>query len=98
MMTKEHKSLALLIGVGAVGAYFGGRYIANQAAEKATKAAQAVNPVNDENIFNRAFESVGAKITGNPNWSLGGAISDWVWKDEIEAANAPVNIGGSNGR
>ncbi|MBO9490740.1 hypothetical protein J7384_10245 [Endozoicomonas sp. G2_1] len=44
--------------------------------KKAADVGQAVNPVNDDNIFNQGVLSVGRKITGNPHWTLGGWIYD----------------------
>jgi len=45
-------------------------------ADGAAAAAQSINPVNDENIFNQGVLAVGQKITGNQNWTLGGWIYD----------------------
>lgn len=76
MMTKQHKSLALLIGVGAVGAYFGARFIAGQAAKKAAAVGNAINPVNDENVFYSGVNSVGGSLTGDKYFTLGG----WIYE------------------
>jgi len=40
------------------------------------EAGQAVNPVNPENIFNRAVNNAGRSISGQSDWTLGGWIYD----------------------
>lgn len=44
--------------------------------DAAAAAADAVNPVNPENIFYRGVNAVGAALTGAPGWNLGGALWD----------------------
>lgn len=44
----------------------------------------ALNPVSNENIFNRAANAVTQKLTGNPNTSLGSTIYDWLHPDETQ--------------
>lgn len=85
ILTKEHQSLAVLVGLGALGVYFVTRMAARQAVKAADSAANAVSPFNQDNIFNSAFERTGAIISGNPHWSLGGQVYDWLHGDEIEA-------------
>jgi hypothetical protein len=69
--TKAGMVLALGV-VGVASLYLFKKSIADGAAA----AAQSINPVNDENIFNQGVLAVGQKITGNENWTLGGAIYD----------------------
>lgn len=38
----------------------------------------AVNPASSDNLVNKAFESVGQSVTGDPNWTLGGWAYDWT--------------------
>ena len=47
------------LGIGALGAYVLYR--------GAGQVAQAINPVNPDNVFNQAAENLGEAITGNPN-------------------------------
>jgi len=37
-----------------------------------------INPASSKNIINRGVSALGAKITGNQSWSLGGQIYDWT--------------------
>ena len=81
--------LGVLIGAyvlwkasGAVGKLAGSAVDAVKGAASATvdavgTAAQAVNPVNHENIFATGVNSLGAGIAGDANWTLGGAVYDW---------------------
>ena len=67
--------------VGAVGAVaivgvVGIWYAKKQAAAALGVAGDAINPVNDGNIFNQGVLAVGRKLTGNNSWTLGGAIYD----------------------
>ena len=55
----------------------GALYIAEKkAAQVASDLGQAVNPLNDSNVFASGVDSVGAKLTGNQNFSLGVWIYD----------------------
>lgn len=49
----------ILLGIGALGAYVLYR--------GAGQVAQAINPVNPDNVFNQAAENLGEAITGDPN-------------------------------
>ena len=67
-----------LVGAGAV-------WVAKKALEKTaeavvettTEAAKAVNPVDEGNIFNRAFNAITKAITGKDE-PLGAQIYDWL--------------------
>lgn len=54
--------------VGAAGLWF--------ARKQAAKAAQAINPVNQENVFYQGTNAVGSKLTGDKDFTLGGWIYD----------------------
>lgn len=88
ILTKEHQSLAVLVAIGAIAIYFAGGYAAKKAGEAAAKAGNAINPINNDNVFNRGFESVGQYITGDKNWTLGGSIYDWLHEDEMMSTEA----------
>ena len=85
ILTKQHQSLAVLIGLGLVGTYFVTRMAAGAAVNAAGTAANAVNPVNRRNIFHRGVNAVGAAIAGNDDFSLGVAIYEATHDDELEA-------------
>ncbi|MEY8198688.1 MAG: hypothetical protein RPS47_05565 [Colwellia sp.] len=70
-----NSKVGVVAAVGVVGAV-GVWYAKNQASEAAGVVGDALNPVNDGNIFNRAVLAVGRKITGNKTWSLGGWLYD----------------------
>lgn len=48
-----------------------------KAAEVIPEAAQAVNPVNPENIFAQAVDSVGAALTQDEDFNLGYWLYDY---------------------
>ena len=69
--------------VGVVGAValvgLGLAYLAERKARKvASDVGQAINPVNDNNIFYTGVNAVGAKLTSNENFNLGAWIYDAV--------------------
>lgn len=39
-------------------------------------ATHELNPASSDNLANRAVEAVGQGITGDPHWTLGGAVYD----------------------
>jgi hypothetical protein len=41
------------------------------------KVGTAINPADSDNLANQAVTGVGSVLTGDPSWSLGGAIFDW---------------------
>lgn len=45
-------------------------------AESAAAAGQAINPVNQDNIFYTGVNNVGEVLTGDENFNLGGWIYD----------------------
>ncbi len=70
-----NSKVGVVAAVGVVGA-LGVWYAKNQAIKAAGVVGDAINPVNDGNIFNQGVLAVGRKITGNNAWSLGGWIYD----------------------
>ena len=81
-------------------------YLLYRAAKKAggalAAAADAVNPTSANNLAYRGVNSIGASVTGDQNWSLGGAIYDLLHANYDPNAPAKTNnlVGGSdiNGR
>lgn len=53
-----------------------------KAAKVAESVGEALNPTSHENIFNKAVNSVGESVTGKAGWTLGGAIYDFLHKDD----------------
>lgn len=68
--------------------------LADGAIETAKDAAQAVNPLNNENVFATTVNDVGAVVTGNPkgSWSLG----SWIY-DVTHPGEDPTRTGGATG-
>jgi hypothetical protein len=89
ILTKQHQSLVVVVGLGVLGAYLIGR----AAADKAAAAANAVNPLNNENIFINATNDVGAVITQDENFTLGGWIYDFLHPEQLEY----IRTGGKSG-
>lgn len=50
---------------------------AQTASEVAATVADAVNPASETNIVNRGVSAVGAAVTGDDSWSLGGQLAEW---------------------
>ncbi|MDT0603483.1 hypothetical protein [Thalassotalea castellviae] len=84
-------------GVGAIVLYFAEKKLRAAAGE----VGQAVNPLNNDNIFASGVNSVGASITGNQNWSLGGSIyelfngtsEELLNQKQTELTNVAINTG-----
>ena len=49
-------------------------WISRKAAAAAGVVVDAVNPASENNLANRAVTAAGQAVTGNENWTLGGAI------------------------
>jgi hypothetical protein len=76
MSGADAKGYAVLIGVGAV-AIIALYYLGKREVTAAVgTVADAINPVNDNNIFSSGVDAVGAKLSGDENWTLGGWIFD----------------------
>lgn len=62
----------LAVAVVAVGAllYFKGR-------GAVAAAVDAVNPASSTNLVNRGVSSIGAAISGDDDWTLGGQLFEW---------------------
>jgi len=77
--------IAAVVGAGAVWALKNLVIVpaAKAVADIAPEAAQAVNPVNNDNIFNRAFESLYQAVTGSDQ-SPGADLYDLLEGDSIQ--------------
>lgn len=67
------------VGMVAALAVVGGvaLYVAEKKGREAVGAiGNAINPVNNDNIFASGVDSVGAKLSGDKNFKLGGWIYD----------------------
>ena len=69
----------IILGAAAV---LGVIYLKNQASEAIVTAGQAINPVNNDNIFYTGVNNVGAALSDNPNFSLGSWVFDLFNKDQ----------------
>lgn len=67
----------MVLAIGAVGA-IGVYYTQKKLAETASGVGQAINPINQDNIFYSGVNAMGKKITGSQSWTLGGAIYEVV--------------------
>jgi hypothetical protein len=74
----------VVVVVGLVWLMFGSRI-----KRAAAAAAEAVNPVSDQNLAYRGVNAVGAAISGRDSFSLGSWIYDLVHDDEHIASNPP---------
>jgi hypothetical protein len=70
------KTVAVAAGV----LLLGGWYVKRQAGEAVAEVAQAVNPVNRENVFNRGFNALYGAVTDGKG-TAGTDLYDW-WNDE----------------
>lgn len=74
-------------------------YLAKQAAELAggavTSAAQAVNPINPDNVFTSAVNATGAAITGDDSFSLGAEIYNLTHSDPFNNSSEAPEPGDS---
>ena len=82
-----------LFAVGAVGAFLLLKVyevVKAGATNTASSVLDAINPLNQENIFYSGVNAVGANITGNKDFSLGVLIYEATHADEMKDLNKPV--------
>ena len=60
-----------LIGIGVAG-LFTVLYLKGKAEKAASDVVDAVNPLNQENVFYGGVNALGKKLTGDPHFTLGG--------------------------
>ncbi len=86
---KVDQSTVLWGLAGAAGAYFLGKYMVKDAGreigEAAGRVGQAVNPANDDNIFNQGANSLAERLTGQASWGIW--LADIL--HPVEVANQP---------
>lgn len=56
----------------------------------AKSVGTAINPVSDQNLAYRGVGAVGAAVTGDQYWTLGGAIYDLFHTDDASAPSKQV--------
>jgi hypothetical protein len=66
------KQILLIAGLGAVAIW----YAQKKTREAVSATLDAVNPVNDENIFYSGVNAVGEKLTGDERFNLG----SWLYE------------------
>ena len=64
-----------LIGIGIAG-LFTALYLKGKAEKAASDVVDAVNPVNQNNVFYGGVNAVGKKLTGDDSFTLGG----WIYE------------------
>jgi len=78
-MKFSDKQILMIIGAGGLLLW----YLKNKTVEVVGDVAEAINPVNPDNIFNEGVNSVGSAISGDDDWSLGGWIYDITHDEEF---------------
>jgi hypothetical protein len=68
---------------GALGVYF-------LAKRELGAAAQAVNPLNQDNVFHVGVNAAGAAVTGDRDFSLGSRIWEWWNPERVEAERRAI--------
>lgn len=71
----------LILGAATVA---GAAFILWQGKKAVVAVGEAVNPLNDENIFAAGIDNLGGKILGDVNFSLGGWLWDITNEDPLE--------------
>lgn len=79
MITSDNVKVAFMIGGALAAAYY--VYKLKQSAEQAVEAVKTViqediNPASSKNIAYSGVNSIGAKLTGDDSFSLGGWVYD----------------------
>ena len=82
-----------VLGLVAWKAYGAAGDAAAAVGEKVSAAAQAVNPLNPDNVFASSVNSVGETITGQSDWSLGGWLYDTTHADPVKQATGGATGG-----
>lgn len=98
-MKLELTATAVLAVAGlAVAGYVGWRAtraagdLASAVSDGVSDAAQAVNPLNPDNIIYSGVNKVGGAIAGSDDWSLGGWIYDVTHKDPMAPALPDLGV------
>lgn len=78
MMKKIPGAKYLVMAAAVVGLYL---FAKREATAAAKAVGEAVNPVSQDNIFNRGANAVGGAVTGR-DWSVGSQLYDWFGSDE----------------
>jgi hypothetical protein len=65
------------LAIAAAAVVIAGWYVKRQAGAVVAEVGQAVNPVNQDNIFNRGFNAVYGSVTDGKG-SLGTDLYDWL--------------------
>lgn len=86
--------VAMLVGAGVL--YVVARQLGGVIGAAAGAVGSAVNPADPRNLANRAVSSIGRSATGDPNWTLGGAIFDWLHGTYDPNARSAVDQHASN--
>ncbi len=91
VIAKLEGSMLLLAGLAAIAL---GLYAYRKGPEALAAAGNAINPLNPENVFASGVNNVGAGLTGNKDWSLGGAFFDFMNPDAGLAPGETKRPGG----
>ena len=77
----------LIVGAG-IAALFIAKSLASNAANAAGAVGRSVNPASHDNLINRAVNGLGSILSGNEQFTVGGAIYDALHGDEINKATS----------
>ena len=92
-LTAQEELLLVGVGIALVAVYYiqkGASTAVSAVVDGAGAVAQAVNPINDQNIFNQGATAVFQKTTGS-NDTIGGSIYNFFHGDAGDVATAPTN-------
>lgn len=85
---KVEPAYLLIAGAAAAGLFLAWRAskIVGDAAQAVGTAIEngAINPASRNNLINRGVEAVGSQVSGDPNWTLGGTVYDWLNPDVLD--------------
>lgn len=73
--------LAAIVGLVALALW-----VRKSGSAAAAAAVEAVNPASDRNLVNRGVSAVGAAVTGEDSWTLGGQLAEW-FSPSVRAAD-----------
>lgn len=90
------KTSTVVAVVAASAAVLGVLYVvtrgAGAAVDAAKSAANAINPLNNENVFYGAASAIGDKLGDGPNRPLGVRLFEWLNPSAVAAENAALGV------
>lgn len=84
-MNSDQAKAYIYMGGAVVAAYLLYK-VATKGAKLASEVGTALNPADSQNIVNRGVNGIGAAISGDTNWTLGGWVYDITHQPKEEKA------------